>query len=90
MKAVDALNTADAEIGRIAWPTPRVLTQRSAGVSDCDDSAHQGELERHGGRRSLRAAMRMAHCAAIARGVLIEDARMQATSYERPHAVSCH
>ena len=45
-KAVDALTTADAEVPQNARATPRVLIQRSAGASDLDDSAHQGEWER--------------------------------------------
>jgi len=49
-KAVDAVNTADAEICQNAWSTPRVSTQRSAGASDSDDSGHRGECERHNGR----------------------------------------
>jgi hypothetical protein len=59
---------ADAEICRNALTRLRVSKQRSAGASDRNDSAHQGEWERHSGPRPGRAEMRMAQCAAIARG----------------------
>jgi len=55
---------ADDEICLNALSTPRVSKQQSAGASDPYDSAHQGERVRRSGRRSVRAAMRMAHCAA--------------------------
>jgi len=51
---------ADAEICRNAWDTPHVSKQRSAGASDSDDGAHQGECECHSGRRPVHAEMRMA------------------------------
>ena len=74
MNAVDALNTADAEISQNARATPRVSTQRSAGASDPDDSAHQGEWERHSGWRPVLAAMRMVPYAASSHAVRIEGA----------------
>ena len=83
-------DAADAEIGQNALATPRVSNQQSAGASDRNDSAHQGEWERHSGRRPVRAEMRMAHCAAIARAVRIEDAHTPATNHDRPHEASCH
>ena len=43
-----------------AWGAPHVSKQRSAGASGSDDGAHQGECERHSGRRPVRAEMRMA------------------------------
>ena len=46
MKAVDALNTTDAAIPQNARTTPRVSTQRLAGVSAPNNSANQGERER--------------------------------------------
>jgi hypothetical protein len=51
---------ADAEICRNAWDTPHVSKQRSAGASDSNDGAHQGECEHHSGRQPVRAEMRMA------------------------------
>ena len=80
----------DAENCRNALATPRVSTQRLAGVSAPNDSAHQGEWERHSGWRRVRAEMRRAHCAAIVRAVRIEDAHTPATDHDRPHAASCH
>ena len=50
----------DAESCLNALFTPRVSKQRSAGASGSDDGAHQGECERHSGRRPVRAEMRMA------------------------------
>ena len=47
---------ADAEIFRNAWDTPHVSKQRSAGASDSNDGAHQGECERHSGRCLRRCA----------------------------------
>jgi hypothetical protein len=41
-KAIDALNTVDAENRKNAFATPPVSTQQLAGVSDPNDSAHQG------------------------------------------------
>ena len=90
MNAVDALNTADAEISQNARATPRVSTQRSAGASDPDDSAHQSEWERHSGWRPVLAAMRMAPCAASSRAVRIGDAQTPETSHDKPHEASCH
>ena len=90
MNAVDALNTADAEISQNAQATPRVSTQRSAGASDPDDSAHQGEWERHSGPRSGRAEMHMAQCVAIARAVRIGGAQTPETSHDKPHEASGH
>jgi len=81
---------ADAKIGRNAWVTPRVSDQRSAGAPDADDSAHQGESERHSGRRPVRAAKRRAHCAAISRAVSSEDAHTPAINHARSHEASCH
>ena len=82
---------ADAEICRNALATPRVSSQRSAGASGPNDSAHQGEWECHSGRQPIRKGTRMAHCVAISHAVLIEDADMRATHHDRrPHAVSCH
>ena len=78
----------DAEICLNALSTPRVSTQRLAGVSALYDSAHQGEWECHSGWRPVRAEMRRAHCAAIVRAVRIEDARMPATHHDRPDEVS--
>ena len=90
MKAVDALNTVDAEIPQNARATPRVSTQRSAGASNPDDSAHQGEWECHSGPQPVMAAMRMAHCAASSLAVRIGDAHTPETSHDKPHEVSCH
>ncbi len=81
---------ADAEIYRSAWATPPVSMQRSAGTSDPNDSAHQGEYERHSGRRPARAEMRMVHCAPISRAARIEVAHTPATNHDRPHEASCH
>ena len=80
----------DAEICLNALSTPRVSTQRLAGVSALYDSAHQGEWECHSGRRPVRAEMRRAHCAAILRAVRIEDAHTLATHHDTPHTASCH
>jgi len=52
---------ADAEICRNALATPQVSNQRSADATDPNDSAPQGECERHSGRRPVRAGMRMVH-----------------------------
>ena len=83
-------DAADAEIGQNALATLRVSNQQSAGASDRNDSAHQGEWERHSGPRPGRAEMRMAQCAAIARAVRIEDAHTLASNYGRPHEASGH
>ena len=83
-------DAADAEIGQNALATLRVSNQQSAGASDRNDSAHQGEWERHSGPRPWRAEMRMAQCAAIARAVRIEDAHTLAANYGRPHEASGH
>ena len=83
-------DAADAEIGRNALATPRVSNQQSAGASDRNDSAHQGEWERHSGLRPGRAEMRMARYAAIARAVRSEDAHTPATHHDRPHEAFCH
>ena len=83
-------DAADAEIGRNALATPRVSNQQSAGAYDRNDSAHEGEWERHSGPRPVRAEMRMAQCAAIARAVRSEDAHMLAANHDRPHEASCH
>jgi hypothetical protein len=40
-----------------------------------NDSANQGEWERHSGWRPVRAEMRRMHCAAIVLAVRIEDAQ---------------
>ena len=90
VKAVDVLNTVGAEISQNARATPRVSTQRSAGVSDPDDSAHRGEWVCHSGRRAVLAAMRMASCAASSRAVRIGDAQTPETSHDKPHEASCH
>ena len=68
---------------------PRVSSQRSAGAAAPDDSALQGEWKRHSCRRPVRAVMRMAHCAAIARAVRSEDPHTPATNHDRPHVASC-
>ena len=81
---------ADAESCGNALATPHVLEQRLASASDPDDSALQGELVRHSSLRSARAVMRMAHCVAISRVVLIEDGNMRVTRHDGLHAVSCH
>jgi len=52
-----------------ARPTRRVSKQRSADASEPNDSAHQGEWECHTGLQPARAAMRMAHYAAISPAV---------------------
>jgi len=83
-------DAADAETGQNALATPRVSNQQSAGASDRNDSAHQGEWVHHSGPRPGRAEMRMAQCAAIARAVRIEDAHTLAANYGRPHEVSGH
>ena len=44
-------DAADAEIGQNALATLRVSNQQSAGASDRNDSAHQGEWERRSGPR---------------------------------------
>jgi len=67
---------AVAEICRNALATPRVSTQRSAGASGPNDSAHQGEWERHSGWRPVRAERRRVRCAAIVIAVHTEDANM--------------
>jgi len=90
MKAVDALNTADAQICQNAWSTPRVSAQRSVGASDPDDSAHQGAWECHSGPQPVMAAMRMAHCAASSSAVRIGPAHMPETSHDKPHEASWH
>jgi hypothetical protein len=81
---------ADAEIGRNALATLRVSNQRSAGASGPDDSAHQGEWERHSGRRPAHEEMRMTHCAAILRAVRFEDVHKPAINHDTPHEASCH
>ena len=82
---------ADAEMCQNAWTTPRVSKQRSAGVYDPYDSAHQGECVPHSGRRSVRVERRRARCAAIERAVRIEAVHAQATHHDRrPHEASCH
>jgi hypothetical protein len=82
---------ADAEMCQNAWATPRVSKQRSAGVYDPYDSAHQGEWVPHSGRRSVRAEKRMANCAAISRAVRGADAHTQREAHHyRPLAVSWH
>jgi len=70
MKAVDALNTADAEVSQNARATPRVSSQRSAGASGPGDSAHQGDWKCPSRRRPVLAAMRMARCAASSRAIV--------------------
>ena len=83
-------DAADAEIGQNALATPRVSNQQSAGAADHYDSVLEGEWGRHSGRRPVHAAMRMAHCAAISRAVLIEDAHTRAANHGRPHEASGH
>ena len=80
---------AVAEICRNALATPRVSTQRLADVSAPNDSAHQGEWERHSVWRPVRAEMRRVHCAAIVLAVRIEDVHMTARFHDTSHTVSC-
>ena len=80
----------DAEICGIALAMPRVTKQRSAGASEPNDSAHQGEWECHTGLQPARAAMRMAHYAAISPAVHIEVAHTQARDHYRTLQASCH
>lgn len=82
--------TADAEIWRNAWAMPQVSKQRSAGACDPNDSAHQGECERHSGPQPVRAETRMAHYAAIVCAVRIEDVHTLATNHNRPREASYH
>ena len=81
---------AVAEICRNALATPRVSTQRLADVSAPNDSAHQGEWERHSGWRPVRAERRRVRCAAIVLAVRIEDAHMPARFHDTSHTASCH
>lgn len=83
-------DVTDAEICQSTWATPLFSMRQSAGASDPNDSAHQGECERHSGPRPGRAEMHMVHCAAIARAAQIEDAHTLVTNHDKPHAASCH
>jgi hypothetical protein len=89
-KQLTPTGAADSEIGRNALVMLRVSNQRSAGAYDPNDNAHQGEWERHSGRRLVRAEMHMAQCGAISRAVRIEDAHTPTTNHDRPHEASCH
>jgi hypothetical protein len=68
-------DAADAERGQNALTMLLVSNQQSAGASDHNDSAHQGEWGCRSGPRPVRAEMRRMHCAAIVLAVRIEDAQ---------------
>jgi len=80
----------DVEICLNALSTPRGSKQQSAGASDPNHSAHQGEWVRHSGRRSVRAEKRMANCAATSTVARLEDAHTPVRFHDTSHTASCH
>jgi hypothetical protein len=75
----------DAEICLNALSTPRVSTQRLAGVSALYDSAHQGEWECHSGR--LTSAMTTPSPATTAEA-LTSYIVIRARKNQHPHAIT--
>jgi hypothetical protein len=81
---------AAAEMCRNAVATRRVSKQRSAGASDPNDSAHQGECECHSGQRPVRAVTHRVHYAATSTVARFPDVGTPVGFPDTSHTASCH